>query len=148
VITRAVCPTNNVSAALKLFFFGDFSMNAKNWFFRRFSAAALLTMAVFCGNAHATAYTVWGTTLTIYGQSTAESTAHMISSSKGIFNGGAHPWCGNRAYILPTDTGLYATALSAALAGKSVNLIYEDAAPQKNISGHISFGCKVISIWF
>jgi hypothetical protein len=123
-------------------------MKAKNLFSRSFGAAALFTMAVFCGNAHASAYTVYGTTLTVYGQSTAESTAHLIGSSKGLFNGGSHPWCGNRAYILTADSALYATALSAALAGKSVNLIYEDAAPQKNISGHINFGCKVVSIWF
>jgi hypothetical protein len=63
-------------------------------------------------------------------------------------NGGTHPWCGNRAYILFEDKQLFATALAAALAGRAVNVMYEDAAESKIAAGHIQFGCKVTSIWW
>lgn len=96
----------------------------------------------------ATTYVVYDTVLSMYGQSEQESTAHLIRSSKGIYNNSTHPWCGNRAYILLTDKTLYATALSASMAEKHVNFIYEDAAPVKGTAGHVSFGCKVISIFW
>ena len=96
----------------------------------------------------ATAYVVWDTVLSVYGQSEQESSAHLIRSSKGIYNNGVHPWCGDRAYILLTDKTLYATALASSMAEKHVNFIYEDAAPSKTAGGHITFGCKVISIFW
>jgi hypothetical protein len=118
-----------------------FFINAKLWLL-------LIALSVIGSTAQATTYLVGGTTLHIYAQSASESTAHLIGSSKGIYNNGPHPWCGNRAYINFADTALFATALAASLAGRSVNLMYEDAAPSKTAAGHITFGCKVVSIWW
>jgi hypothetical protein len=111
---------------------------------------SIMIFAVFCQTitAEATEYVVWDTVLSIYGQSEQESSAHLIRSSKGIYNNGMHPWCGDRAYILLTDKALYATALASSMAEKHVNFIYEDAAPSKTARDHITFGCKVISIFW
>lgn len=106
---------------------------------------------LFCtwtAKASAAMYIVSNTQLTVYAQSSTESTAHLISSSVGIYNNGPHPWCGNRAYILFSDKELFATALAASLSGKIVNFFYEDAAESKTALGHIAFGCKVVSIWW
>jgi hypothetical protein len=65
-----------------------------------------------------------------------------------MYNNGAHPWCGNRAYISFDNKELYATALAAALANRTVNVIYEDNAPKETAAGHVCFPCKVLSIWW
>lgn len=52
---------------------------------------AVLSLTLLSGTARATQYVVWGTMLSTYAQSTAESTAHLIQSSKGIYNNGPHP---------------------------------------------------------
>lgn len=97
--------------------------------------------------AGATTYIVTDTQLDIYAQSGAESTAHLIRSSKGIYNNGPHPWCGDRAYILFTDKDLFAMALAASISHTPVNFTYEDAAERKVAAGHVDFSCKVKSIW-
>jgi hypothetical protein len=109
---------------------------------------AFVGMNVMSGSAFAAPYNVWGTTISIYAQSAPESDAHMISSSKPIFNGTNHPWCANRAYIDINDKALYATALAFAASGKPVNFTYDDAKPLRTVHVHqYNFGCKVISIW-
>ena len=113
---------------------------------RIFPAVLVLTV-LLSGTAQASTYVVLGTTLSIYAQSTTESTAHLIQSSKGIYNNGPHPWCVNRAYIDLSDRALLAAALAASYSGKSVNFIYEDAAAVKTIAGHTTTNCKVISIF-
>lgn len=95
----------------------------------------------------ATTYIVYGTQLSVYAQSTAESSANLVRSSKGIFNGGEHPWCGNRAYIEFADDYLFKRALTAELTGASVNIMYEDASASRFIAGHIQLSCKILSIW-
>ena len=102
----------------------------------------------YATNSNATQYIVWDTEISVYAQSASESTAHLIAISKGMYNDGEHPWCGNRAYILFSDKELFATALAASLSGKRVNVRYEDAAETKIAAGHIEFTCKVISIWW
>ena len=99
-------------------------------------------------DAHATAYQVDNTKLYIYAQSDTESDAHLVRSSVGIYQGGEHPQCGNRAYIDFKDKDLFATALAASISGKSVNFFYEDAAPSKTIAGHTTTTCRIYSIWW
>ena len=48
---------------------------------------AVLSLALLSGTARATTYVVWGTMLSTY----AQSTAHLMQSSKGIYNNGPHP---------------------------------------------------------
>lgn len=98
-------------------------------------------------NSFATSYVVWGTEISIYAQSRAESTAHMIQSSNGIYNNGDHPWCGKRAYIELDDKELFSAALAASMSKQKINFIYEDAAPNKVMAGHAENRCKVISIF-
>jgi hypothetical protein len=95
----------------------------------------------------ATMYIVYGTQLFVYAQSTGESEANLVRSSKGIYNGGNHPWCGNRAYIEFADEELFKRALAAEVTGASVNIMYEDASPSRHILGHIQTRCKITSIW-
>ncbi len=103
---------------------------------------------IFAPVANASQYIVWGTTLSLYTQSPAESNAHLIRLTKPMLNGAKHPWCVDRAYINLTDSAMYASALSASLLSKNVNVIYDDAAPAKSASGHaLNFTCKVISIF-
>ena len=98
--------------------------------------------------ASATQYVVSGTTISLLTQSQVESGAHMIQSSKGILNNGAHPWCANRMYINFDDKALYTAALGVWLSGKVVNVIYDDAMSGVLIAGHVSgLQCKVISIF-
>jgi hypothetical protein len=92
-------------------------------------------------------YVVWGTTIAIYAQSREGSTANMIQSTKGIYNGGDHPWCGKRAYIDFDDKEIFSAALAASMSQKPVNFIYEDAATLQLIAGHEKNRCKVISIF-
>ena len=106
------------------------------------------TLFAIGGLANATSFFVTGTTIQVYAQSKIDSTAYMIQSSKGIYQGMEHPWCKNRAYIDIGDTALYATALSAAMAGKTVSFSYDDAAPSRFIASHQSSTCRVISIFF
>ncbi len=97
----------------------------------------------------ASSYIVGGTTISVFAQSnTSGSTANLIKMSKPMYNGGNHPWCGNRAYINFADKELFSTALAVAMAKKPVNVMYEDAAESKVAGGHIEFGCKVTSIWW
>lgn len=110
--------------------------------------SVLLIVSTLAVNVSATMYRVDNAQLSIFAQSSTESTAHLISSSVGMYNNGPHPWCGNRAYILLSDKELFATALAASLSGKAVNFYYEDAAENKSAAGHIAFGCKVVSIWW
>ena len=108
----------------------------------------LITMMLLSTPAFSAQYVVTGTQLGLIGASGAESQAHLIVSSKPILNGAAHPTCGNRAYILPEDKGLYAIALAARLSGMTANFIYEDAAPAQYVSGHNNaITCKVTSVW-
>lgn len=95
----------------------------------------------------ATRCIVYGTQLFVYAQSTGESQANLVRSSKGIYNGGNHPWCGNRAYIEFADEELFKRALTAEVAGTSVNIMYEDASSSRHILGHIQTRCKITSIW-
>ena len=115
--------------------------------FRRWLAPSILIWAT-CG-ASATTYVVNGGVIKFYASSESSgATAQFIQSTIGIYNGGAHPWCGYRAYIDVSDKSLLATALAASISGLPVNFIYDDYAVQKNIPGHLTnFGCKVISIW-
>ncbi len=106
-------------------------------------AVVILTTTI----ANATTYLVYGTQLHVYAQSTVESEANLVRSTKGIYNGGEHPWCGNRFYIDFSDQDLFARALLAELTGDAVNVMYEDAATVKLVNGHIQFGCKLLSIW-
>lgn len=98
-------------------------------------------------SAHATSYTVYDTVISIYTQSPSDGGAHLIRSSKGIYQDGEHPWCGNRAYIDFTDRELFATALAASLTGKPMNFFYEDAAESRFVHGHTTSKCRVFSIW-
>lgn len=98
-------------------------------------------------SANATTYIVWNTKISIYAQSKKESTANLIESELGIYQGGNHPWCGKRAYIEMGDTELFAAALSASTSKQRVNFIYEDAAPSKVVQGHLTTPCKIISIF-
>jgi hypothetical protein len=123
-------------------------MRKNQWRRIFFPVFSFLILIVTRHVVYATTYLVPGTTISVYAQSTAESSAHLIRSSEGIYNNGQHPWCGDRAYILFADKELFATALAASLSGKPVNFIYEDAAEVKVAAGHIVFGCKVISIWW
>lgn len=99
-------------------------------------------------NAFATSYIVPNTKISIYAQSHLESTANLIRLDVPMYNGGSHPWCGDRAYILFEDKELFATALAASISSRAVNVMYEDAAESKNAAGHIAFSCKIISIWW
>lgn len=120
----------------------------KNLYTKYASIAIVLGSLLGFNTAHATAYVVYGTTLSLYTQSQAESTANMIQSSKGIYNNGSHPWCANRMFIDSGDKALYAAALGAWLSGKPVNIIYDDAYPGVYIAGHVSgLQCKVFSIF-
>ncbi len=107
----------------------------------------IFTVFVLNSTSKATTYEVYGTKLTVYSQSTAESEANLARSSKGIYNGGEHPWCGNRFYIDFSDKDLFDRALLAEITGEAVNIMYEDDAPERFINGHIQFGCKLLSIW-
>ena len=110
---------------------------------------ASLMACFFFTDVYATQYTVFNTTLTLYTQSRVESTAHMVQSSKGIFNGNTHPWCGNRAYILFDDKELYAAALKVSDSQSVISFIYDDATDGKHIEGHTpNLSCKVISIFY
>ena len=109
---------------------------------------ALIIVCTCAENASASMYEVNNAQLSVFAQSSTESTAHLISSSVGIYNNGPHPWCGNRAYILFSDKELFATALAASISAKAVNFYYEDAAEVRGAAGHIGFGCKVVSIWW
>ena len=108
----------------------------------------LIVTGCFINKATATTYIIWGTYVSPYAQSETESSAHLVRFSKGMYNNGNHPWCGDRAYILIADKELYATVLAASLMGKPVNVIYEDNAPKETAAGHVCFPCKVLSIWW
>lgn len=105
--------------------------------------------------ASATGYYVYNTQIRIYAGSKSDGNntaigdqAQLIGSSVGIYQGGNHPWCGDRAYILPEDKELYAAALAAAVSKTPVNFLYDDASPPRHAPGHIAgFRCKVISIF-
>lgn len=112
----------------------------------RFAIFVVLLIASF--NSFSSTYVVSGTKITVFSQSHKESTAHLIQLGSPMFNGGNHPWCINRAYILFDDKELFASALSASVSNKAVNLIYEDAAESKMAAGHSELSCKVISIWY
>lgn len=97
---------------------------------------------------YATAYVVWGTSVSLYAQSQVYGSGHMVQASKGILNNTTHPWCGNRMYIDTTDKALFAVASGAWLSGKVVNIIYDDAAPGVTIAGHIGgLQCRIMSIF-
>ena len=117
--------------------------------FNKLIFMTILMSAISClsMNAAAETYMVENTKLYIYAQSPTDSQAHLIRSSVGIYQGGDHPWCGNRAYINFSDKELFATALAASLTGKSVNFMYEDAAASKEIVGHVISKCRVFTIW-
>lgn len=120
----------------------------KNIYTKYASIVILLGSLLGFNTAHATAYVVWGTSVSLYTQSQAESTGNMIQSSKGILNGTTHPWCVNRMFIDSADKALYSAALGAWLSGKLVNIIYDDAYPGVYIAGHVSgLQCKVLSIF-
>lgn len=102
---------------------------------------------MFCNLVFAFPYNAGPTNILIFAQSSHESEAHMIQISN-MYNGGNHPVCINRAYILPEDKLLFAQALAYAISGKPVGVRYEDGSPPKAISGHVSdLSCKVVSIW-
>jgi hypothetical protein len=110
--------------------------------------ASLMACFIFT-DVYATQYTVFNTTLKVYAQSSLESTAHMVQSSNGIYGGGPHPWCGNRAYISFDDKEQFATALKVSESQTIISFIYEDAAAPKNIAGHVeNFPCKIVSIFY
>lgn len=119
-------------------------------FFKKISLFACLL--VLTGNSYAGQYVVWGTTITVYTQSRSgarASQANQIVSSKGIYNGGEHPWCKNHAYIEFDDKELFASALAASLSKQPVNLIYTDEVTPKLMDGHVAQnGCKVFSIFY
>jgi len=95
-------------------------------------------------NAGAATLNASSTQLSIYAQSTADSTAHLVQSSVALDGACTN----NRAYILFSDKELFATALAASLQSKAVNFIYETEAESKSAGGHQSSTCKVISIWW
>lgn len=113
--------------------------------------ALALSCLLLIGVSHpscATSYIVSGTSISLYTQSQIDSTAHMVQSSKGIYNNGAHPWCANRMYIDAADKALLATAQGVWLTGKVVNVMYDDAAPGMYIAGHVAnLRCRVMSIF-
>jgi hypothetical protein len=117
----------------------------------KFKISAILAIATAAiaihGNSFATPYYVYGTTLNIYAQSSEESTAHMIQTSKGLLNDAPHPWCGNRVYIDAKDTALFAAALSFSMTGKPANILYDDAKANRVIAGHNHTTCKLLSIF-
>jgi len=57
--------------------------------------------------------------------------------------------CGTykRAYVEFTDKELFALIMSAVMKNQKVNLVVENAAPQKGSSYHGSYTCKVMSAW-
>lgn len=116
---------------------------------KKLAFIASLTACFVLTNVHATEYVVMNTTLKVYAQSRAESTAHMVQSSVGIYNGGLHPVCSNRAYIDIDDRELFATALKLSESQMLVGIIYEDAAAGRHIAGHVSnLPCKILSIFY
>ncbi|MDQ5908340.1 MAG: hypothetical protein QG599_431 [Pseudomonadota bacterium] len=113
------------------------------------SAIALMVAGgmLFTSVSYATAYIVWDTTIHIYAQGRADSQAHLMGVDNPMYNGGSHPWCGNRAYIEFGDKEMFAIALAASMSGQKVNVYYEDAAPSKLVAGHTETTCKIFSIW-
>ena len=106
-----------------------------------------LGLLVTSYSAFATTYIVGNTRIYVFAQSRLESTANLIQFEAPMFNGGNHPWCVNRAYIRFEDKELFAAALAASVAGKAINVMYEDAAVSKVAAGHSQLTCKVVSIW-
>ena len=95
------------------------------------------------------------TYLTVFAQSSVDSTAHMFSSSVGIVHNGdgsnsSHPTCGNLVWINLTDKEMFALALSAAFQSKTVHFIYDDSGTygEGSIAGQGVFNpCRVVSLW-
>lgn len=116
---------------------------------RSFVVITVLISTIFFSAFKATAetYLVYDTKLYVYAQSPADSQAHLVRSSVGIYQEGEHPSCGNRAYINFADKEIFAMALAASLANKSVNFMYEDDAENKQITGHTMSTCRISSIW-
>jgi len=107
-----------------------------------------IVLLIFSSITHATSFYVSNTKISVYAQSlTGGSTAHLIRSSVPIYNGGAHPWCGDRAYIDINDKELLSMAMAAWVSGKLIHFQYEDAAPQKVAQGHTTTTCKVLNIF-
>ena len=87
-------------------------------------------------------------TISIIVEQGATSTAHLISFA----NTGCTDACGasRRAYIEFSDKPLFATALSAALAGTTVGVMYDTAASSKGSSSsehNSNVTCKVLNIF-
>lgn len=105
----------------------------------------LLAATLICSaaDALATTRTTGNTYIRMGAQSLAESSAHWIALSADTV------YCDNdRLYIDPQNKELFATALSASLSNKQVNVSFDDASPSVSIPPHGSITCKVLSIWW
>jgi hypothetical protein len=69
------------------------------------------------------------------------SEAHAISINKEIDSS-----CSNRLHIDPVDKTLFSTMLAYKLSGTEFHLMYVDA-PAMLVQGHLSSGCKLISVY-
>jgi len=111
---------------------------------------ATMLLLLFCTQAYATQYIVWRTNISIYIQAESfdpDNAAHLIQVNAPMYNGGSHPWCGQRAYIAKEDTQLVKAAMMANAIGGVWNIIYEDAHANKVAHGHQWTQCRVISIF-
>lgn len=103
-------------------------------------AATLFSIA--SGAGATTRYTT-GTYVSISAQSLSESSAHWIATSVDTV------YCDyDRLYIDPQNKELFATALSASLNNKQVNVAFDDNSPSVSVPPHGSITCKVLSIWW
>ena len=108
----------------------------------------VIVLAAVIAPARATTYYVSGLVVKAYATSaTAGTQANMIEVSPALYNGVAHPWCGNRVYVDLGDKELYAAILVAGYSRATVSILYDDAATSKNVAGHQTTQCKLLSIY-
>jgi len=113
----------------------------------------LVALCCAANVAYATNYVVynarvdWIVAESLSGTEPSSANFMQWTGGTGTYASG-HPWCGQRAYILPGDKHIYATALAASVSGRTVSFIFEDAAEHVNLAGHNGdFACKVTSLW-
>lgn len=111
---------------------------------RTLLSAVMSVSTFFICQQDAWAGTVTGVTLQTYGQSRTESQASAIS----VAGASLPSSCSGRLYIEFDDKEQFAVALAASIANKTVAVYFVENSPPRDIDGHLTATCKVVSIWW